>query len=138
MCDARSLLVACMQFINALVTSPEGLDFRIHLRNEFLHCGLKNILPDLKDNKNEELDIQLKVFENKEDDLIELSHCLSDIGAEMDDIKEVYHLLYNMLKDTPSENCFLSILLHFLLIRNDYYVQEESSILVDFGVRRRG
>jgi len=37
--------VACMQFINALVTSPEELDFRIHLRNEFLRCGLKKILP---------------------------------------------------------------------------------------------
>ncbi|KAG7247372.1 hypothetical protein CRUP_021452, partial [Coryphaenoides rupestris] len=28
--------VACMQLINALVTSPDDLDFRIHLRNEFL------------------------------------------------------------------------------------------------------
>lgn len=34
-----------MQLINALVTSPEDLDFRIHLRNEFLRCGLKKILP---------------------------------------------------------------------------------------------
>lgn len=37
--------VACMQLINALVTSPDELDFRIHLRNEFLRCGLKKILP---------------------------------------------------------------------------------------------
>lgn len=34
-----------MQLINALVTSPDELDFRIHLRNEFLRCGLKKILP---------------------------------------------------------------------------------------------
>lgn len=34
-----------MQLINALVTSPDDLDFRIHLRNEFLRCGLKKILP---------------------------------------------------------------------------------------------
>lgn len=34
-----------MQLINALVTSPEDLDFRIHLRNEFLRCGLRKILP---------------------------------------------------------------------------------------------
>lgn len=39
------LQVACMQLINALVTSPDDLDFRIHLRNEFLRCGLKKILP---------------------------------------------------------------------------------------------
>lgn len=40
-----ALQVACMQLINALVTSPDDLDFRIHLRNEFLRCGLKKILP---------------------------------------------------------------------------------------------
>ncbi|XP_061862284.1 protein diaphanous homolog 2 isoform X2 [Colius striatus] len=120
------LQVACMQFINALVTSPEELDFRIHLRNEFLRCGLKKILPGLKDKDNEELDIQLKVFdENKEEDLIELSHRLNDIRAEMDDVNEVFHLLYNMLKDTASENYFLSILQHFLLIRSDYYVRPQ-------------
>ncbi|XP_075576527.1 protein diaphanous homolog 2 [Pelecanus crispus] len=120
------LQVACMQLINALVTSPEDLDFRIHLRNEFLRCGLKKILPGLKDKANEELDIQLKVFdENKEDDLLELSHRLNDIRAEMDDVNEVFHLLYNMLKDTSSENHFLSILQHFLLIRSDYYVRPQ-------------
>ncbi|XP_033919478.1 protein diaphanous homolog 2 isoform X3 [Melopsittacus undulatus] len=120
------LQVACMQLINALVTSPEDLDFRIHLRNEFLRCGLKKILPGLKDKDNEELDIQLKVFdENKEEDLIELSHRLNDIRAEMDDVNEVFHLLYNMLKDTSSENYFLSILQHFLLIRSDYYVRPQ-------------
>ncbi|NWX78702.1 DIAP2 protein, partial [Alca torda] len=37
----------------------------------------------------------------------------------------VFHLLYNMLKDTSSENYFLSILQHFLLIRNDYYVRPQ-------------
>ncbi|XP_062998020.1 protein diaphanous homolog 2 [Elgaria multicarinata webbii] len=124
--EALQLQAACMQFINALVTSPEDLDFRIHLRNEFLRCGLKKILPDLKEKENEELDIQLKVFdENKEEDLIELAHRLNDIKVEMDDVNEVYHLLYNMLKETTSENYFLSILQHFLLIRNDYYVRPQ-------------
>ncbi|XP_048653267.1 protein diaphanous homolog 2 isoform X10 [Marmota marmota marmota] len=124
--EALQLQVACMQFINALVTSPYDLDFRIHLRNEFLRSGLKTMLPDLKEKENDELDIQLKVFdENKEDDLTELSHRLNDIRAEMDDMNEVYHLLYNMLKDTAAENYLLSILQHFLLIRNDYYIRPQ-------------
>ncbi|XP_054887038.1 protein diaphanous homolog 2-like isoform X3 [Poeciliopsis prolifica] len=122
--DAQQLQVACMQLINALVTSPDDLDFRIHLRNEFLRCGLKKILPELK--KTEELDIQLKVFnENKDEDAIELSHRLDDIRAEMDDMNEVYHLLSNMVKDTASETYFLSILQHLLLIRNDYYIRPQ-------------
>ncbi|XP_050984202.1 protein diaphanous homolog 2 isoform X6 [Labeo rohita] len=122
--EAQQLQVACMQLINALVTSPDDLDFRIHLRNEFLRCGLKKILPELKE--TEELDIQLKVFnENKEEDSIELSHRLDDIRAEMDDMGEVYHLLSNMVKDTGSEAYFLSILQHLLLIRNDYYIRPQ-------------
>ncbi|XP_029581804.1 protein diaphanous homolog 2 isoform X1 [Salmo trutta] len=122
--EAQQLQVACMQLINALVTSPDDLDFRIHLRNEFLRCGLKKILPELKE--TEELDIQLKVFnENKEEDSIEVSHRLDDIRAEMDDMGEVYHLLSNMVKDTGSETYFLSILQHLLLIRNDYYIRPQ-------------
>uniref|UniRef100_A0A9J8CB48 Protein diaphanous homolog 2 n=1 Tax=Cyprinus carpio carpio TaxID=630221 RepID=A0A9J8CB48_CYPCA len=122
--EAQQLQEACMQLINALVTSPDDLDFRIHLRNEFLRCGLKKILPDLKE--TEELDIQLKVFnEDKEEDSIELSHRLEDIRAEMDDMGEVYHLLSNMVKDTSSEPYFLSILQHLLLIRNDYYIRPQ-------------
>ncbi|XP_053734744.1 protein diaphanous homolog 2 isoform X2 [Synchiropus splendidus] len=122
--EAQQLQVACMQLINALVTSLDDLDFRIHLRNEFLRCGLKKILPELKE--TEELDIQLKVFnENKEEDSIELSHRLDDIRAEMDDMSEVYHLLSNMVKDTGSEAYFLSILQHLLLIRNDYYIRPQ-------------
>lgn len=34
-----------MQLINALVTSPDELDFRLHIRNEFMRCGLREILP---------------------------------------------------------------------------------------------
>uniref|UniRef100_A0AAZ3Q5F3 Diaphanous-related formin 2 n=1 Tax=Oncorhynchus tshawytscha TaxID=74940 RepID=A0AAZ3Q5F3_ONCTS len=120
--EAQQLQVACMQLINALVTSPDDLDFRIHLRNEFLRCGLKKILP-MKE--TEELDIQLKVFnENKEEDSIELSHRLDDIRAEME-YPFVYHLLSNMVKDTGSETYFLSILQHLLLIRNDYYIRPQ-------------
>ncbi|XP_051791304.1 protein diaphanous homolog 2 isoform X3 [Erpetoichthys calabaricus] len=122
--EAPQLQGACMQLINALVTSPDDLDFRIHLRNEFLRCGLKKILPELQE--TEELDIQLKVFnEHKDDDLIELSHRLDDIRTEMDDMNEVYHLLSNMVKDTTAENYLLSVLQHLLLIRNDYYIRPQ-------------
>ena len=34
------LQLACMQFINAIVNTPEDLDFRVHLRNEFIRGGL--------------------------------------------------------------------------------------------------
>ncbi|KAG8517546.1 Protein diaphanous-2, partial [Galemys pyrenaicus] len=123
--EALQLQVACMQFINALVTSPYELDFRIHLRNEFLRSGLKAMLPDLKEKENDELDIQLKVFdENKEDDLNELSHRFNDIRTEMEYPFEESQNHFACI-DTAAENYLLSILQHFLLIRNDYYIRPQ-------------
>uniref|UniRef100_A0A8K9UEN4 Diaphanous related formin 3 n=1 Tax=Oncorhynchus mykiss TaxID=8022 RepID=A0A8K9UEN4_ONCMY len=114
------LQVACMQLINALVTSPDELDFRLHIRNEFIRSGLREILPHLTTIRNDALDIQLKVFEeHKEEDLMELSHRLEDIKSELE-----YPFLL-MVKDTGAEVYFLSILQHLMLIRNDYFVRPQ-------------
>uniref|UniRef100_A0A493T6Y6 Diaphanous related formin 3 n=1 Tax=Anas platyrhynchos platyrhynchos TaxID=8840 RepID=A0A493T6Y6_ANAPP len=113
--NSVQLQVACMQLINALVTSPDDLDFRLHIRNEFMRSGLKEILPQLKCIKNEALDIQLKVFnEHKEEDMIEFSH-----------LNDVYNMVWNTVKDTSAEGYFLSILQHLLLIRNDYFIRPQ-------------
>ncbi|XP_070787259.1 protein diaphanous homolog 3-like [Enoplosus armatus] len=120
------LQVACMQLINALVTSPDELDFRLHIRNEFMRCGLKEILPQLTTIRNEALDIQLKVFEeHKEEDMIEFSHRLEDIKSELDDAGDVFSIVQNIVKDSSAEPYFLSILQHLMLIRNDYLVRPQ-------------
>lgn len=127
-----SLQVACMQLINALVTSPDELDFRLHLRNEFMRCGLKEALPHLSVVRNEALDIQLKVFEeHKEEDMIEFSHRLEDIKSELDDVGDVYNILWSVVRDTAAETHFLSILQHLMLIRNDHFVRPQYFKIVD-------
>ncbi|KAI9533061.1 Diaphanous [Dissostichus eleginoides] len=139
------LQVACMQLINALVTSPDELDLRLHIRNEFMRCGLKEILPHLTTIRNEALDIQLKVFEeHKEEDMMEFSHRLEDIKCD---------IVQSMVKDSNAEPYFLSILQHLMLIRNDYLVRPQyfkiieecvSQVVLhrsgtdpDFGYRKR-
>ncbi|XP_030778270.1 protein diaphanous homolog 3 isoform X2 [Rhinopithecus roxellana] len=130
--NSVQLQVACMQLINALVTSPDDLDFRLHIRNEFMRCGLKEILPNLKCIKNDGLDIQLKVFdEHKEEDLIELSHRLEDIRAELDEAYDVYNMVWSTVKETRAEGYFISILQHLLLIRNDYFIRQQYFKLID-------
>ncbi|KAM9764946.1 protein diaphanous homolog 3-like [Menidia menidia] len=120
------LQVACMQLINALVTSPDELDLRLHIRNEFMRCGLKEILPNLTTIRNEALDIQLKVFEeHKEEDMMEFSHRLEDIKSELDDAGDVFSIVQSMVKDSTAESYFLSILQHLMLIRNDYFVRPQ-------------
>jgi hypothetical protein len=34
----------CMTLVNTIITSPEDVDFRMHLRNEFLREGLMDVL----------------------------------------------------------------------------------------------
>lgn len=126
------LQVACMQFINALVTSPEELDFRLHLRNEFMRCGLKKILPHLATIRNEALDIQLKVFEeHKEEDMIEFSHRLEDIKGELDDAGDVFSIVHSMVKDSSAEPYFLSVLQHLMLVRNDFLIRPQYFKIID-------
>ncbi|NXV42716.1 DIAP3 protein, partial [Uria aalge] len=143
--NSVQLQVACMQLINALVTSPDDLDFRLHIRNEFMRSGLKEILPQLKYIKNEALDIQLKVFnEHKEEDMIEFSHRLEDIRSELEypfdiskrntnkiKLNDVYNMVWNTVKDTSAEGYFLSILQHLLLIRNDYFIRPQYFKLIE-------
>ncbi|XP_047576046.1 protein diaphanous homolog 3 isoform X3 [Lutra lutra] len=130
--DSVQLQVACMQLINALVTSPDDLDFRLHIRNEFMRCGLKDILPNLKRMRNDGLDIQLKVFdEHKEEDLLEFSHRLDDIRAELDEAYDIYNMVWNSVKETRAEGYFISILQHLLLIRNDYFIRQQYFKLID-------
>uniref|UniRef100_A0A8C3GPV5 Diaphanous related formin 3 n=1 Tax=Cairina moschata TaxID=8855 RepID=A0A8C3GPV5_CAIMO len=125
--NSVQLQVACMQLINALVTSPDDLDFRLHIRNEFMRSGLKEILPQLKCIKNEALDIQLKVFnEHKEEDMIEFSHRLEDIRSELEYPFDIMKRNMNkIMSDTSAEGYFLSILQHLLLIRNDYFIRPQ-------------
>ncbi|XP_008592925.1 PREDICTED: protein diaphanous homolog 3 isoform X2 [Galeopterus variegatus] len=130
--NSVQLQVACMQLINALVTSPDDLDLRFHIRNEFMRCGLKEILPNLKRIKNDGLDIQLKVFdEHKEEDLIEFSHRLEDIKAEFDEAYDVYNMVWNTVKETRAEGYFISILQHLLLIRNDHFIRQQYFKLIN-------
>ncbi|KAJ8252936.1 hypothetical protein GJAV_G00207320 [Gymnothorax javanicus] len=150
---SAQLQVACMQLINALVTSPDDLDFRMHLRNEFMRCGLKDVLPRLSSIRSEALDIQLRVHEeHREEDLMEFSHRLEDIRSELEypsplfprgpgrsdhkhscmsslteltDASDVFGMLMSVVKNTAAEGHFLSILQHLLLIRNDYFVRPQ-------------
>uniref|UniRef100_A0A4W3HJI5 Diaphanous-related formin 3 n=1 Tax=Callorhinchus milii TaxID=7868 RepID=A0A4W3HJI5_CALMI len=118
--------VACMQLINALVTSPDDLDFRLHLRNEFVRCGLREILPELRTIKNDALDIQLKVFdENFKCSLVRCSIEYDILNFDSTEISDVYNILSYSVKDTGAETYFLSILQHLLLIRNDYFVRPQ-------------
>ena len=39
-----NMRVACLQLTNAIISTPDDLDFRIHLRNEFWRAGLIDLV----------------------------------------------------------------------------------------------
>ncbi|XP_068596158.1 protein diaphanous homolog 1 [Brachionichthys hirsutus] len=122
----------CMQLINALISRGEELDFRIHIRSELLRLGLREQLTEVRMIENEELRVQLTVFdEQAEDDSEDLKARLDDIRIEMDDVREVFEILVNTVKDSKAEGNFLSLMQHLLLIRNDYLARPQYYKLID-------
>ncbi|TDH07568.1 hypothetical protein EPR50_G00108020 [Perca flavescens] len=122
----------CMQLINALISRGEELDFRIHIRSELLRLGLRDLLTEVRMIENEELRVQLTVFdEQAEDDSEDLKARLDDIRIEMDDVREVFDILVNTVKDSKGETHFLSVMQHLLLIRNDYLARPQYYKLID-------
>ncbi|KAK5897072.1 hypothetical protein CesoFtcFv8_010167 [Champsocephalus esox] len=122
----------CMQLINALISRGEELDFRIHIRSELLRLGLRELLTEVRKIENEELRVQLTVFdEQAEDDSEDLKARLDDIRIEMDDVREVFEILVNTVKDSKGETHFLSMMQHLLLVRNDYLARPQYYKLID-------
>merc|ERR1719369_1551433 len=131
-CNNEPLRVACLTLINALISSPEDLDFRMHLRNEFMRVGLLDVLEFLEDDNGDELELQLKVFDDfKEEDFDEFANRFDNIRLELEDVNEVFELVRNSVLDTAAEPFFLSILQHLLCIRDDYQVRPAYYKLVE-------
>ncbi|KAJ8282936.1 hypothetical protein COCON_G00054550 [Conger conger] len=127
-----ALKAGCMQLINALISRGEELDFRIHLRSELMRLGLRDQLTEVRDIENEELTVQLMVFdEQAEDDSEDLRNRLDDVRIEMDDVSEVFQILMNTVKDSKAETHFLSLMQHLLLVRNDYLARPQYYKLID-------
>ncbi|XP_038063096.1 protein diaphanous homolog 2-like isoform X2 [Patiria miniata] len=130
-----TLQTVCMQLVNAVIITPrepEELDFRLHLRNEFLRTGMLDLLPELRDNKSSELETQVTVFDDhKEDDYDEFCHRFEGLKVEIDDEESAYQLLHQLVGDTPAEPFFLSILQHLLMIREDGVIRPQYYKLIE-------
>ncbi|KAB1281235.1 Protein diaphanous-like protein 1 [Camelus dromedarius] len=78
-------MVGCLQLINALITPAEELDFRVHIRSELMRLGLHQVLQDLREIENDDMRVQLTVFDEQgEEDSYDLKGRLDDIRMEME------------------------------------------------------
>lgn len=73
---------------------------------------------------SEDLSRQLNIFNShKEDDYEELIQRFDNVRIDFDDASECFDVIKNIVADTSAEQYFLSILQHFLFIKDDVSIR---------------
>nr|XP_015092957.1 disheveled-associated activator of morphogenesis 2 isoform X1 [Vicugna pacos]XP_015092958.1 disheveled-associated activator of morphogenesis 2 isoform X1 [Vicugna pacos]XP_015092960.1 disheveled-associated activator of morphogenesis 2 isoform X1 [Vicugna pacos]XP_031544362.1 disheveled-associated activator of morphogenesis 2 isoform X1 [Vicugna pacos]XP_031544363.1 disheveled-associated activator of morphogenesis 2 isoform X2 [Vicugna pacos] len=129
--DEVNLKTAIMSFINAVLNAGAGednLDFRLHLRYEFLMLGIQPVIDKLRQHENAILDKHLDFFEmvRNEDDL-ELARRFDMVHIDTKSASQMFELIHKKLKHTEAYPCLLSVLHHCLQMpykRNGGYFQQ--------------
>nr|CAD7432012.1 unnamed protein product [Timema monikensis] len=158
-----SLTLGCLQLINAIISKAHDLEYRMHLRNEFLRTGLDKMLQAqamespvpsphfincaymvsqtqsqlhsanrLENDSTQDLMIQLEYFKSdKDEDYYELVHKFDNVFIDIQELDDCYDIIKNLVKNTPSENHFLSIMQHLMFIRDDVDIRPAYFKLID-------
>ncbi|KAJ3281050.1 Diaphanous, partial [Borealophlyctis nickersoniae] len=114
--------IACLSFINAIVNSPEDLEFRVCLRNEFMGLKIVDILPALRSIDHDTLNTQLHIFEEEAAaDYDALFEHLELDRIDMQNADELFGALKRELEGTDCWPWFLRVLQHLLVVPNDEY-----------------
>ncbi|CAK7311388.1 disheveled-associated activator of morphogenesis 2 isoform X2 [Vulpes vulpes] len=129
--DEVNLKTAIMSFINAVLNAGAGednLEFRLHLRYEFLMLGIQPVIDKLRQHENAILDKHLDFFEmvRNEDDL-ELARRFDMVHIDTKSASQMFELIHKKLKHTEAYPCLLSVLHHCLQMpykRNGGYFQQ--------------
>ncbi|XP_048203779.1 disheveled-associated activator of morphogenesis 2 isoform X2 [Perognathus longimembris pacificus] len=129
--DEVNLKTAIMSFINAVLNAGAGednLEFRLHLRYEFLMLGIQPVIDKLRQHENAILDKHLDFFEmvRNEDDL-ELARRFDMVHIDTKSASQMFELIHKKLKHTEAYPCLLSVLHHCLQMpykRNGGFFQQ--------------
>lgn len=118
--DETNLKLAIMSLINALVNYGAGedqLEFRLHLRFEFIMLGIDKIIEKLRKYENETLDRHLDFFDLvRTEDEKELSKKFSNESIDAESAIEMFDLLRRKLNYSPAFPHFVSLFQHMLLL----------------------
>uniref|UniRef100_A0A8C4NSW9 Dishevelled associated activator of morphogenesis 2 n=1 Tax=Dicentrarchus labrax TaxID=13489 RepID=A0A8C4NSW9_DICLA len=116
--DEVNLKTAIMSFINAVLNAGAGednLEFRLHLRYEFLMLGIQPVIDKLREHENATLDRHLDFFEmvRNEDDS-ELAKRFDMTHVDTKSAGAMFELIKKKLSHTDAYPNLLSILQHCL------------------------
>ncbi|KAH8274901.1 hypothetical protein KR044_009833 [Drosophila immigrans] len=118
--DNVNLKTALMSFVNAVLNygpGQENLEFRLHLRYEFLMLGIQPVIDKLRTHENETLDRHLDFFEMvRTEDEKEFARRFNEEHVDTKSAGSMFELLRRKLSHSPAYPHMLSLLQHMLLL----------------------
>lgn len=118
--DEVNLKTAIMSFVNAILNyglCQENLEFRLHLRYEFLMLGIQPIIDKLRGHENEMLDRHLDFFEMvRNEDEKELARRFEQEHIDTKSASAMFDVIRRKLSHTAAYPHLLSLLEHCLLL----------------------
>ncbi|KAJ0062979.1 hypothetical protein NL108_010283, partial [Boleophthalmus pectinirostris] len=118
--DEVNLKTTIMSFINAVLGKGAGetsLEFRIHLRYEFLMLGIQPVIDKLRSHENATLDVHLDYFEMlRNEDELQLSKRFDSVHVDTKSANGMFEVLRKKLSHTELYPHFLSVLQHCLMM----------------------
>ncbi|KAH8373153.1 hypothetical protein KR200_005707, partial [Drosophila serrata] len=118
--DNVNLKTALMSFVNAVLNygpGQENLEFRLHLRYEFLMLGIQPVIDKLRTHENETLDRHLDFFEMvRAEDEKEFARRFNEEHVDTKSASTMFELLRRKLSHSPAYSHMLSLLQHMLLL----------------------
>uniref|UniRef100_A0A8D8D557 Disheveled-associated activator of morphogenesis 2 n=1 Tax=Culex pipiens TaxID=7175 RepID=A0A8D8D557_CULPI len=118
--DDVNLKTAIMSFINAVLNygpGQENLEFRLHLRYEFLMLGIQPVIDKLRKHENETLNRHLDFFEMvRNEDEKELARKFNHEHVDTKSATAMFDLLRRKLSHSGAYPHLLSLLQHLLLL----------------------
>ncbi|XP_067311058.1 disheveled-associated activator of morphogenesis 2 isoform X4 [Pseudorasbora parva] len=116
--DEVNLKTAIMSFINAMLNAGVGedsLEFRLHLRYEFLMLGIQPVIEKLRTHDNATLDRHLDFFEMvRNEDESELAKRFDITHVDTKSAGQMFELIKKKLSLTDAYPHLLSVLQHCL------------------------
>lgn len=115
-----NLKTAIMSFINAVIkygAGEESLEFRIHLRYEFLMLGLQPVIDKMRSLENATLDRHLDFFELvRNDDERTMAKRFDMIHVDAKNATSMFDAMKKKIAHSEAYPSFLSVLQHLLLL----------------------
>jgi len=121
--------VTSLFLVNSMVDAPErDLQLRVHIRAQFVACGLKRILHKMEEFQYEVIDKQIERYRANEaidyEDLLEreassMTDSMEGEGKDLNDPVQIVEAIQQKLAGSRAGDYFLGALQHLLLMREN-------------------